>query len=353
MVLFGCGARHRFNLNRADTVMDADLPADLRRSLEHLTLGQSHRALAQRAAALSQHYRAGGRSADAIRDQDDALAYALTRLPATYAAVAAALSAVARACPGFAPRTLVDVGAGPGTAAWAAARGFPTIADVRLVDDNPPMQALARALLAASEQAALRNAAYATGAPADVTDGPADLVIASYFIGELAPDALARAADGLWSQADAMLVVIEPGTPAGFARIRDLRARLIAAGAHVAAPCPHDAACPIVPPDWCHFARRLARSRSHQRTKGAALAYEDEKFSYVALAREPLTRGPGQRGDARVLAHPRVSKAGIAAKLCTVDGIITETTSRRDRARHKARTRWRWGDAVDRTEEGL
>ncbi len=340
--------------------MDADLPADLRRGLEHLTQGQSHRALAQRAAALSQRYRAGGRSADAIRDQEDALAYALTRLPATYAAVAAALSAVAQARPGFAPRTLIDVGAGPGTAAWAAAQGFPTIADIRLVDDSPPMQALARALLAASDQAALRNAAHATGPLADLRAEPADLVIASYLIGELAPDALARTADVLWSRAGDMLVVIEPGTPAGFARIRDLRARLIERGARVTAPCPHDAACPIVAPDWCHFVRRLARSRGHQRAKGAALAYEDEKFAYVALTREPLTREPltrepltrepGARIDARVLAHPRVSKAGIAAKLCTADGIITETTSRRDRARYKARTRWRWGDAVARTE---
>ena len=331
--------------------MDADLPADLRRGLEHLTQGQSHRALSQRAAALSQRYRAGGRSANAIRDQEDALAYALTRLPATYAAVAAALSAVAQARPAFAPRTLIDVGAGPGTAAWAAAQGFATIAEIRLVDDNPPMQALARALLAASDQAALRNATYATGSLADVSAGPADLVIASYVIGELALDALAQAAEVLWSRAGAMLVVIEPGTPAGFARIRDLRARLIARGAHVAAPCPHDAACPIAAPDWCHFARRLARSRGHQRTKGAALAYEDEKFAYVALARAPLTRAPGERSEARVLAHPRVSKAGIAAKLCTADGIITETTPRRDRPGYKARTRWRWGDAVDRTGE--
>ncbi|HUI98428.1 MAG TPA: small ribosomal subunit Rsm22 family protein [Xanthobacteraceae bacterium] len=337
--------------------MDADLPADLRGGLEQLTQGRSHGALAQRAAALSQRYRAGGRSADAIRDHDDALAYALTRLPATYAAAAAALSAVAQARPAFAPRTLLDVGAGPGTAAWAAAKGFPTIADVRLVDDNPALRALARALLAASDHAALRHAAYAAGALAELGGAPADLVVASYLIGELAPAALARAAEVLWSLAGAMLVVVEPGTPAGFARIRDLRAQLIARGARVAAPCPHDAACPIVAPDWCHFARRLARSRSHQRAKGAALAYEDEKFAYVALAREPLAREPlarepGARFDARVLAHPRVTKAGIAAKLCTAEGIITEVTPRRDRARYKPRIRWRWGDAVDRTAEG-
>ena len=325
--------------------MDADLPADLRRGLEQLTQGRSHRALAQRATALSQRYRAGGRSADAIRDQDDALAYALTRLPATYAAVAAALSAVARARPAFAPRTMVDVGAGPGTAAWVAAQRFPAIADVRLIDDNAPARALARALLAASDHPALRKAAYAAGALTDSRGEPADLVVASYLIGELAPDALADAADGLWSRAANVLLVVEPGTPAGFLRISALRARLIGRGAHVVAPCPHDAACPIAAPDWCHFAQRLARSRGHQRVKGAALAFEDEKFSYVALAREP-----GARIDARVLAHPRVSKAGIVMKLCTADGIATETTARRDRAPYKARTRWRWGDAVADTE---
>jgi hypothetical protein len=42
---------------------------------------------------------------------------------------------------------------------------------------------------------------------------------------------------------------------------------------------------------------------------------------------------------------------GITAKLCTPEGIITEVTPRRERARYKARTRWRWGDAVDRSEE--
>ncbi len=332
--------------------MDADLPADLKRGLEQLAQGRSHRELARRAAALSQRYRAGGRSAEVIRDGEDALAYALTRLPATYAAVSAALAAVAQARPAFAPRTLIDVGAGPGTAAWAAAQCFPALAGVRLVDDNAPLRALGLALIAASAHAGLRDAVYESGtlaglagAPAD----PADLVIASYLVGELAPDALARAADALWSRAAGILVVVEPGTPAGFARIRDLRAHLIGRGARVVAPCPHDAACPIVAPDWCHFAQRLARSRGHQRVKGAALAYEDEKFSYVALARETLAREAPVAAapiDARVLAHPRVSKGAASAKLCTVEGITVATAARRERDRYREIKGWRWGDAV-------
>src|SRR6267142_2795980 len=140
-----------------------------------------------------------------------------------------------------------------------------------------------------------------------------------------------------------MLAVIEPGTPAGFARIRSLRAHLIARGAHVVAPCPHDRACPIVAPDWCQFSQRLDRSRDHKQVKGGSLSFEDEKFSYVALA-----RAQPRRIEARVLAHPRVAKGAATAKLCTDDGIVTETAERRDRTHYKRLKTWRWGDAVTR-----
>ena len=156
------------------------------------------------------------------------------------------------------------------------------------------------------------------------------------------PDHLTRAADALWAAAGDVLVVIEPGTPAGFARIRTLRAHLIGRGAHAVAPCPHDRPCPIVDAEWCHFAQRLPSSRAHRQVKGAALAFEDEKFAYVALAR---ARRP--IAGARVLAHPRVTKAEVRAKLCT------EERNHRGRppagARRKATGRqkgWRWGDWV-------
>jgi ribosomal protein RSM22 (predicted rRNA methylase) len=120
----------------------------------------------------------------------------------------------------------------------------------------------------------------------------------------------------------------------------------VAQGAHVVCPCPNDAACPIVAPDWCHFSQRLNRSRDHRQVKGAALSFEDEKFSYVVLARDAPARI-----DARVLAHPAVTKAAVTAKLCVAEGIVTETTARRDRAAYRLRKGWRWGDAVIRRAE--
>src|SRR5262249_60860956 len=116
------------------------------------------------------------------------------------------------------------------------------------------------------------------------------LVVASYVAGELAPEELASFAQALWAATGQRLVVIEPGTPAGYHRIIGIRSLLIAGGAHVAAPCPHERDCPLVAPDWCHFARRLARSRDHLSVKGAGVPFEDEKFSYVVLSRTPPRR---------------------------------------------------------------
>jgi ribosomal protein RSM22 (predicted rRNA methylase) len=290
---------------------------------------------------MSQSYRAGSPSRAAIRSADDALAYAFTRMPATYAATSAVLAAVREACPDFAPRTLVDAGAGPGSAALAAAQAFATLGKSLLIDDNQHLRALG--LMLAERAAATPTTASLDGdlLAALAITAPADLVIASYVIGEVSPRLLGRVADALWKATGDILTVIEPGTPAGFARIRTLRAHLIDRGAHVVAPCPHDRPCPIVDPDWCHFAQRLPRSRSHRQVKGASLAFEDEKFSYVALAR---TRRPAT--GARVLARPHAGKGDVSAKLCTTQGIVTATAGRRDRERYAAHKRWRWGDWV-------
>src|SRR6202008_3023344 len=91
--------------------MAVDLPPILRSALDKLAHGKSQREFAHRAEVISQRYRAGAGSHDTIKDADDALAYAFTRLPATYAATAAVIAAVREAWPDFSPRSLVDVGA--------------------------------------------------------------------------------------------------------------------------------------------------------------------------------------------------------------------------------------------------
>jgi ribosomal protein RSM22 (predicted rRNA methylase) len=326
--------------------MDTNLPQDLQAGLDRATQGISRNALGQRSAAISQAYRSGQGSAPTIQSADDALAYALARMPATFAAAAAVFAALKEAAPHFAPRTLLDVGAGPGTASWAATGCFADLTALQLVDDNAHLRQLALQLLSGAAAAALRAAAYGQGDARQVMTAlePADLTVASYFVGELPEAQLLDHADALWAKTAGILLIIEPGTPAGFSRIRSLRSHLIGRQAHVVCPCPHDRDCPLTGDDWCHFSQRLNRSRDHRQVKGAALSFEDEKFSYVALSRH----APEMSARDRVLAVPRVTKGSITTKLCTPAGLVTDVASRREADTYKERRRWRWGDAVNR-----
>ena len=317
-----------------------DLPAALRGALEARLQGVSRNNAAERAAAISKTYRDGGGST-AIRSDTDALAYALARMPATYAAGIASLNALCAIRPDFAPTSLLDVGAGPGTATWATAEAFPSLQSFTLLDANDALRKLALDL--ARESGRLDALTYERGdarallAKVDATD----LVVASYVIGEMSEAERASLTGLIWEKTRDTLLVVEPGTPAGYARIIGLRKQLIAAGAHVVAPCPHDDACPITPPDWCHFAQRLPRSRAHKQVKGAEVPFEDEKFSYVVLTRAPIGPRPS-----RVLAQPSAGKVEVIAKLCTPNGLEIAKIPRRDKAAYAEARRWRWGDAV-------
>jgi ribosomal protein RSM22 (predicted rRNA methylase) len=303
-----------------------DLPRDLKGPIAAMLDGVSRTALAARAARLSAAYRAGDTSVAAVADNLDVLAYVVTRMPATFAVAAAVLDRFRLAAPGFAPTSLLDVGAGPGT---ASGRFIDTAGTLAAASGHPALAGSRRIL------------ADATRFGRDLPD--ADLVVANYVLAEAkATDAFVAA---LWRASRGALVLVEPGTPAGFDRIRDARAVLVAAGATIAAPCPHAFPCPIAAPDWCHFSERLARSRDHRLAKAADLSFEDEKYSYVVAAR-PTVELAGY--GARILAAPRISKSGLTLKLCRQDGTIAKrTVPRRDRAAHAALRRARWGDRID------
>jgi len=315
-----------------------DLPARLRAALEARLQGVSRNDAAERASVISRTYRDGGGST-AITSESDALAYALARMPATYAADIASLNALLDIRPDFAPSSMLDVGAGPGTATWAAAEALPSLQSFVLLDANQALRELALELARDSG----RQVAYERGDARLLLEkaDAADLVVASYVIGEMAEAEQRLLATLMWEKTRDTLLIVEPGTPAGYARIIALRRQLIASGAHVAAPCPHDGPCPLTAPDWCHFTQRLQRSRAHKQIKGAEVPFEDEKFAYVAL-----TRGPVGPRPSRVLAQPVVGKVEVAAKLCTPSGLELARVPRRDKETYAEARRWRWGHAV-------
>lgn len=315
------------------------LPDRVSSALETLAEGKSARDLAARAQAISERYRAGGGSEGVIRDADDALAYALVRMPATHAAVRAALEALSARAPHFSPRTVADLGCGPGTACFAAMEAFPHAEDLLLFDQNAPLLELAGKLLAGSAVSII-NASIRD--PRLIDGRSSDLVLAAYVLNELDDAAALDLAERAWAAAKGALVLVEPGTPAAWSRLMTIRARLIEQGATVAAPCPHHAPCPIVAPDWCHFSERLPRSRMHRLLKGADAPFEDEKYSYVAFVRPDVSLGPPRP---RVVGPVVEDKAALSLKLCEPDGgLDLRRVRRREKAAYRAVRRLSWGD---------
>ena len=295
---------------------------------------------------MSEQYRNGGASAVAIRDGLDALGYVVSRMPATFAAARNVFGRLIERCPSFAPRSVLDLGAGPGTASWAAVSAWPAIESITQADANGRLMSLGAHLAESANSAALRGAIRV---PGDLAENPSkgstfDLAILSYTLAELSAAQSMHVLTSAWQACCGALAVVEPGTPRGYERILRARDLLLAEGARIAAPCPHESKCPLAEPDWCHFSQRVARSRDHMHLKSAEVPFEDERFSYVVAVRDSIFQ-PAKEG--RILAAPEIGKASAAAKVCTSDGRLDlVSVNRRNKADYLRIKRRTWGDEL-------
>jgi len=319
-----------------------EMPLQLRAAIDQALEGVPLAQLQAAAERLSARYRSETRDGRPhLSDDLSARAYLAVRMPATYAAIRASLDAVAERLPDFAPQSLLDAGAGPGTALFAARDCWPGLSAAMLMESSWAIRHWGEALLSASS---FGGAVWHSG---DIGSDTLprerhDLVTLAYVLDELAPELRGALIDRLWQATGDTIVVVEPGTPAGWSRILLARDRLIAAGAHLVAPCPHALACPLHAPDWCHFAQRVARSRMHRRIKSADVPWEDEKFIYIVAS-----RNPPQPVQARVIAPVQARGGTVSMKLCERTGAANRHfLSRRDGERYRQARRLAWGDCV-------
>ena len=329
----------------------ADLPAELRDGLAAALDAVPVERLAASVRRLIEQYRtgppAGSQSTAPILATDlDVAAYAAYRMPATFAATRGALGHLREVLPDFEPASLVDIGGGTGAAAWAATATYPGLSSVTVLDQVTGALAFGARLAGRSAALALRAAEWRPwrippDATVSATVPAADLVTMSYLLGELTAPArtaiVARAA-----QSAAVVVVVEAGTPAGYARTVEARAALIGYGLTVLAPCPHQRPCPLAGTrDWCHFAARVNRSPLHRRLKAATLGHEDEKYSYVAAV-----HGGGAPAPGRILRHPQFRKGLVTLQVCQEsDGVTPVPVSKRHGDLYRKARDAEWGDA--------
>ncbi|MDD6050910.1 MAG: small ribosomal subunit Rsm22 family protein [Clostridiales bacterium] len=315
-----------------------DLPSTLKAAIEGKCAAWRHNDLLAAAQGISERYRKeSGHGKSLLNREVEALAYATVRMPATFAAVSAALGSTLPCFVGEI-HTVLDVGAGTGAATWAV-RMQVEDAVFTCLEREVVMMSLGAELM--QEDAVLSRTAWIRHdlAASPVTQR-ADLVMASYVLNEMDAPGRQRVLQQLWACTDKLLLLVEPGTPVGYGQLREARSELIRLGGHVVAPCVHDGACPLPAEDWCQFTSRVARSRLHKQFKGGDAPFEDEKFSYLAVA-----KCGGKPAQSRILRHPRKESGRIVLRLCTREGIFDRAVTRRDGELFKAARKAGSGDA--------
>lgn len=317
-----------------------ELPAELAAGIDRVLAGHRSAELRRSATLLSQRYRADHPAqAPILTGASEVAGYLSTRMPATYAAVRAALSRAAAADPELAPIHVLDIGGGTGAATWAARSVFDSVRSTQLVDVSRAALEMGRTLLSGTE-IDVTTAQERIGATAE--ERPADLGLAAYLLGELTEPDRDRAVALLASSAP-VVAVVEPGTTAGFGRLLRARDQLLASGRRILAPCPHEDACPLAGSsrDWCHLAVRLPRTATHRAVKGGELGYEDEKYCYVVAGPRPPVSRTGT-----ILRHPQIRGGHLRLTVCSPGGaVVPVVVAKHDQSRYRSARRAGWGDA--------
>lgn len=319
------------------------LPAELLDEIQRETEKVDRRKLVQATAQLTERYKAADFSTPAVATEAHRAAYLAVRLPATYAALRRVFAEINLRAPHAEIASMLDLGAGPGTALFAAGEEFASLQHATLVEADAEWIALGKRLAAPSKLPGALNVLWSKqDLRSGLTCEKHDLLVISYTLGELPQAAAEAVLNKAWKCAGKFLVVIEPGTRRGFAAVNSARSALIANAAHIFAPCPHAGACPMaIAGDWCHFSQRVERTSLHRQLKGGDLGYEDEKYSYVVAAKTAVPPA-----DARIVRHPGKHSGHIQLALCTMEGQIeNRTITRSSKEAYKRARKAEWGDS--------
>jgi hypothetical protein len=222
-----------------------------------------------------------------------------------------------------APLKLLDLGAGLGAATWGIAERIGPI-DATLVDRDEGALALAR------------DIANARGMPvrtiaADVAtfqEKGFELAIAENVLCEMETDPIER-----WLACAPTVVVIEPALRTKTRRLHELRAKWIARGIPIVAPCLHARACPMLAneSDWCH--EDVAADLPEWLTpvaRAAGLRWEGLTFSYLVVGRGE-TLGARHPASFRAVSQLLSTKGKKEVHLCGTDAVIDARRLDRER----------------------
>ena len=317
-----------------------DIPQELKIAIENQLVGIKSNQIIENYQKISSRYRNNiGDGKIFVNKQEEALSYAISRMPSTYCAIYSALDHILKNC-NEKINTCYDIGAGTGAATWAVNQCI-HFEKCTCFEREQDMIDVGKKLMKGVEL--LKQVDWKKfDILKDNFTEKADLIITSYMINELPEENKNEIIKKLWNITNKILLIIEPGTPAGFKNIVNAREMLLKEGANIIAPCSHQSECKIKEDDWCSFYVRVNRSGIQRLAKKGELGYEDEKFSYIAFSKTAI-----DNQKTRILRHPQIYQGYVKIKVCTNHGIEEKIYSKKDGEIYKKIKKLNAGDIIE------
>lgn len=307
------------------------LPIDLQKQLDKQITKNVRSAFLE----MTERYRSG-QKISGLSSNDEAMAYILARLPATYSVLRELFDKIATDN----INSLLDIGAGPGHAIWAAYDRWPALEEATIIEPDRHMFKIQQELI----KSAPINDVNAINSTSLLETNKSDLVICSYVLNELPLLKQQQMVEKAWQVTGKYMVIIYPGANRYFSDFLAIREQAINYGGAIIAPCPHAFECPIKSQqsDWCHFTTKVLRDKSHMKVKNGKNNHEDEKFTYLIVSK--LSSSENLLQYDRIVKKPMQRKGHIVLDICTKNGSLDREVISKTDKHYKQAKKAKWGD---------
>ncbi|OWZ05195.1 hypothetical protein PHMEG_00022761 [Phytophthora megakarya] len=294
----------------------------------------------------------------------ETLAYLAYEMEATYACTHAVFTELQKRLPDFEPKSVLDFGAGPGTASWVAKDFYEKSVDkYRVVEPSQSMVDAAEVLLEGFPGLSVRR--NIADLSRDIDAGNKyDLIVVNYVLSDITND-FERVAttSALWEllSENGCLVVVDRGSPWGSHHVRSARQFVLDSVAEdgdenesvrIVAPCPHHFECPAAGSTWCHFVQRSpVVNRPREATTKRWHGQKGSKFSYMIMQKTRKGSDEDEAANkkkpiARMLRGPLLATRHVHLDLCTPEGKLERRSVTRGKAVrevYRASRKAHWG----------
>ncbi|ETW07606.1 hypothetical protein H310_02082 [Aphanomyces invadans] len=283
----------------------------------------------------------------------------------------------------FRPKSMLDFGAGPGTASWVAKEFFDeSLNEYRLVEPSQSMMDAAAVVMEGFRGLSFRKSL--SEMKREIVKGKQyDLIVVSFVLSDITNDFERIAVmSTLWSllAENGRLVIVDRGNSWGSLQVRSARQFILDSltanaeemvesndatprieGGKVLGPCPHQKECPMQEGEWCHFVQRTPRViQPRLPTTQRWAGYASMKFSYVTLEKKAGHNSEKDAATRTELPHARLTRGPILSNrhvtldLCHPEGTMERrsvTKGRAERDVYRAARKAHWGSQWPATKE--